>query len=104
MRSWLIVLATLVLAAAVPLAAPAQNLPAPPAVLLDTTYAAPVGGMIYGHSAALAQGAQGQAGGVGIACQGRQLRPAAVRALFAQKVRDGTRDGLPIDLGPAQAQ
>ena len=46
MRSWLIVLSTLVLAAAVPLAAPAQNLPAPPAVLLNTTYAAPVGGTI----------------------------------------------------------
>ena len=46
MRSWLIVLSTLVLTAAVPLAAPAQNLPARPAVLLDTAYAAPVGGTI----------------------------------------------------------
>src|SRR5204863_8118755 len=42
--------------------------------------------------------------GAGVACQCRQLRPAAVRALLTQKVRDAARDGLPIRLCPPKAQ
>ena len=62
--------------------------------------APPVSWMIDGDAASLVQCVQSQTGGIGVACQSRQLCPTAVFALLAHEIVTA----FVIDSGSACAQ